>query len=74
MYTLGWATDGRVTPVGMSAGCSTAGRRFAEATPDDAGRSTVVAVEAGKPVEVGAEHSIAMAEESTVEESTAVAT
>ena len=58
----------------MIVGCSTAGRRFAEATPDDAGRSTVVAAEAGKPVEVGAGRSTVMAEESTVEESTAVAT
>ena len=58
----------------MSAGCSTAGRRFAEAAPDDEGRSTAVAAEAGKPAEVGAERNTVMAEESTVEESTAVAT
>ena len=42
------------------------GRGYAGARPDDAGRSTVVAAEAGKPVEVGAERSIAMAEENTV--------
>ena len=66
MNTSAWVTDERVAPADRSIERSTAGQRIAEARPDDAGRSTVVAAEAGKPVEVGAERSIAMAEENTV--------
>ena len=66
MNTLAWATGEGVAPADKRSERSTAGQRSEEARPEDAGRSTVVAAEAGKPVEVGAERSIAMAEENTV--------
>lgn len=73
MNTLAWATGEGVAPADKRSERSTAGQRIEEARPEDAGRSTVAATEAGKPVEVGAGRSSAVAEESTVEESTAVA-